>query len=149
MSLGRDRTIDRHMMTNKKLADRSAYLRACAGRRFAKSSHSGWVVLCCLAIGAGVVGSFPPTTVWAQTAFTWGQIKEKFEASNPTLQAAQMNVIESRAAEVTAFLRPNPDFSTSIDQIAPFSTQPSPVSNNQVYRPLANDFPAISFSYLH
>jgi cobalt-zinc-cadmium efflux system outer membrane protein len=76
-------------------------------------------------------------------------VKERFEASNPTLLAAKLNINESRAAEITAFLRPNPDFSTGIDQIAPFSTQASPISGNQVYRPLANDFPAISFSYLH
>ncbi len=55
-----------------------------------------------------------PATVFGQTSFTWQQIKEKFEAANPTLKAAQLNIDESRAAEITAYLRPNPDFALSI-----------------------------------
>ncbi len=42
----------------------------------------------------------------AQTVYTWEQVREKFRASNPTIQAAQLNVSESRAAEITAYLRP-------------------------------------------
>src|SRR6202050_2522116 len=62
----------------------------------------------------------------AQQAFNWQQIKDKFAASNPTLKAAQLNIDESRAAEITAFLRPNPGISGTIDQINPFSKQPPP-----------------------
>ena len=51
----------------------------------------------------------------AQTPFSWQQIKEKFEAANPTLKADKLNIDESRAAEITAYLRPNPDFSFSAD----------------------------------
>ena len=58
-----------------------------------------------------------------QTALTWQQIKDKFEASNPTLKAAKLNIDESRAAEITAYLRPNPDFSVGFDQINPFTKQ--------------------------
>ncbi len=78
---------------------------------------------------------------WAQQAYTWEQIRERFRMSNPTLIAAQENVDESRASEITAFLRPNPDFTAGIDQINPFTTSP--------YQPLANLLPVISFSYLH
>jgi cobalt-zinc-cadmium efflux system outer membrane protein len=86
-------------------------------------------------------------TVLAQTALTWNQVKEKFEASNPTLKASQLNIDESRAGELTAFLRPNPNFSTGLDQVVLFSTQPSP-AGNQVYRPLAYNYPSFGVNYL-
>jgi cobalt-zinc-cadmium efflux system outer membrane protein len=85
---------------------------------------------------------------FGQTAFTWQQIKDKFEAANPTLKAAQANIDESRAAEITANLRPNPSLTGTLDQINPFKTIPSP-SGAQVYRPLANAFPYEQVSYLH
>jgi len=85
----------------------------------------------------------------AQTALTWQQIREKFEAGNPTLQAAQLSINESRAAEVTAFLRPNPDLTGTLDQLNPLESFPSPVSGNSVYRPFANALPFGSISYLH
>ncbi len=50
--------------------------------------------------------------------------------------AAQLNIDESRAEEITAYLRPNPNIGTGLDQIVLFSTQPSSVSGLQVYRPL-------------
>jgi cobalt-zinc-cadmium efflux system outer membrane protein len=90
-----------------------------------------------------------PAVVYAQTPFTWQQIKDKFEAANPTLKAAQLNVDESRAAEITAYLRPNPEFTGTLDQLNPLTTSSSPVSGNSVYRPLANTLPYGSVSYLH
>src|ERR1022692_2163340 len=56
-----------------------------------------------------------------QTQFTWPQLLEKFETANPTLKANRLNINESRASEITAYLRPNPDFSTTADgvQISP------------------------------
>src|ERR1700676_2391354 len=48
-------------------------------------------------------------------AFTWDQIKARFEVSNPTLKANQANVDESKAEETTAFLRPNPEVSLAAD----------------------------------
>jgi cobalt-zinc-cadmium efflux system outer membrane protein len=86
---------------------------------------------------------------FAQTAFTWQQIKDKFESTNPTLKAAQLNIDESKAAEITAYLRPNPDVTAAIDQIDPFSTQPSPSGGGNSYRPFAFAFPLGSVSYLH
>jgi len=81
-------------------------------------------------------------TMTGQTVYTWQQIKEKFEATNPTLKAARANVDESRAAEVTAYLRPNPDLTLSADgtQLAPYRGVWRPFSGTQVS-------PAIS--YLH
>ncbi|HEY4818045.1 MAG TPA: TolC family protein [Candidatus Acidoferrum sp.] len=55
------------------------------------------------------------TTAFAQNPLTWQQIREKFEAANPTLRAGQIGVDESRAAEITAYLRPNPQFTFTAD----------------------------------
>ncbi len=78
----------------------------------------------------------------AQQSFTWQQIQQKFEATNPTLQADQLNVDESRAQEITAYLRPNPNFSVTADgtQIAPYQG---------VWQPLSGTFVVPSISYLH
>ena len=95
-----------------------------------------------------LAGLIPPLA-FAQTSFTWQQVKDKFEAANPTLRAAQLNIDESRASEITAFLRPNPGFSAGLDQIAPFSSAPSAASGNSVYRPFASVFPSASVNYLH
>lgn len=89
-------------------------------------------------------------SVSAQTVWTWGQVKDRFEAANPTLQAARMNVEESRAQEITAYLRPNPDFTVGLDQLNPFSTQPPPSgSGGNTYSPFAFALPLWSASYLH
>ncbi len=55
------------------------------------------------------------------TPLTWRQVEARFEAVNPTLIAARANIDESRAAEITAFLKPNPDFSITADglQVTP------------------------------
>jgi cobalt-zinc-cadmium efflux system outer membrane protein len=91
----------------------------------------------------------PTITLPAQTAFTWQQIKDKFEAVNPTLKAAQLNIDESRAEEITAYLRPNPDLTAGFDQINPFTTQPPPTGGANVYSPFAYTEPSGSISYLH
>jgi cobalt-zinc-cadmium efflux system outer membrane protein len=79
---------------------------------------------------------------FGQTGLTWEQIKEKFEAGNPTLKAARINIDESRAAEITAYLRPNPDFGLAAD-----GTQLT--RYNGVYRPFAGTQISPSISYLH
>jgi cobalt-zinc-cadmium efflux system outer membrane protein len=96
-----------------------------------------------------LIALFLPLIASGQTALSWQDVKQKFEASNPTLRAAQLNIDESRAEEITAFLRPNPNIGTGLDQVVLFSTQPSIATNTQVYRPLQYDFPSISISYLH
>jgi cobalt-zinc-cadmium efflux system outer membrane protein len=88
-------------------------------------------------------------TLSAQTAFSWQQIKDKFEAANPTLKAAQINIDESRDEEITAYLRPNPDLTGTFDQINPFTTQPPPSGGPSIYSPFAFALPSGSISYLH
>jgi cobalt-zinc-cadmium efflux system outer membrane protein len=80
--------------------------------------------------------------VRAQEALTWEQIRARFEASNPTLHADQITVEEMKAEEITAFLRPNPQFTAATDgtQIAP---------HNGVWEPLAGTQYQANFSYLH
>jgi cobalt-zinc-cadmium efflux system outer membrane protein len=77
----------------------------------------------------------------AQQPLTWQQVQQKFEAANPTLRAGQLNIDESKANEITAFLRPNPDLSLSLDQFDPFTTNP--------YRPVTSLQPGIAASYLY
>ncbi len=77
----------------------------------------------------------------AQTPLTWQQVKERFTATNPTLQAARLGIDESRAQEITANLRPNPEMTATVDQINPFTGNP--------YRPFAFALPFGSVSYLH
>ena len=99
---------------------------------------------CCGILIAGLL----PATVFAQTAFTWQQIKDRFAAANPTLKAAQIGIDEARAAEITAYLRPNPSLTGTIDQINPFATVPG-ASGQDVYRPLTYALPYGSLGYLH
>ncbi len=82
------------------------------------------------------------TNLGAQTAFTWQQLVQKFETTNPTMKANQLNIDESRAAEITAYLRPNPDFSVSADGFQVHST-------NGIYRPLSGIVIVPGISYLH
>jgi cobalt-zinc-cadmium efflux system outer membrane protein len=53
----------------------------------------------------------------AQTPLTWQEIRARFEANNPTLQAGQIGIDESKAVEITAYLRPNPQGSLTLDQV--------------------------------
>ena len=56
-------------------------------------------------------------TLHAQQSLTWQQIRDKFESTNPTLRASRIGIEESKAAEITAFLRPNPQQSLIVDQV--------------------------------
>ena len=82
------------------------------------------------------------TCCFGQQTYTWQQLEEKFEASNPALKAAQDNITESRAEEITAYLRPNPDFSLTAD-----GTQITPYQGT--WRPLSGTFYSPGISYLH
>jgi cobalt-zinc-cadmium efflux system outer membrane protein len=83
-----------------------------------------------------------PALAWAQTSLTWEQVKAKFEAANPALKADALGVDEMKAAEITAFLRPNPQFTAATDgtQIA---------RHNGIWQPLSGNQAQGSFSYLH
>jgi cobalt-zinc-cadmium efflux system outer membrane protein len=74
--------------------------------------------------------------------WTWEKVVQQFEVSNPNLLADKLNIDESRAQEITAFLRPNPTFTLSADgtQIAP---------DKGIWRPFTGTFESPSISYLH
>jgi cobalt-zinc-cadmium efflux system outer membrane protein len=80
-------------------------------------------------------------------ALTWEQVKAKFEAANPALKADALGVDEMKAAEITAFLRPNPGIGLSSDglQIAPH-TLPGQGTH---WLPLTGDQLVPSINYLH
>src|ERR1700733_1867500 len=78
----------------------------------------------------------------AQAALTWEQVKQQFISANPTLMAGQINIDESKAEEITAYLRPNPNFTIATEQI-----QPIPAGGP--YRPFTYAFPSVVFDYLH
>jgi cobalt-zinc-cadmium efflux system outer membrane protein len=81
-------------------------------------------------------------SAFAQQALTWQEVRAKFEALNPTLRAGLIGIDESKASEISAFLRPNPDFTLSVDgtQIAP---------NNGVWQPFTGTLFTPTLSYLH
>jgi outer membrane protein, heavy metal efflux system len=60
----------------------------------------------------------------AQQALTWEQVRLRFEQRNPTLLAGKLSIDESKAAEITAHLRPNPILAFDVDQINPFNGGP-------------------------
>jgi cobalt-zinc-cadmium efflux system outer membrane protein len=98
---------------------------------FARNIGSSVLAFSCLAISAN-----------AQSALTWEEVKAKFEASNPVLKADAANVEEMKAEEITAFLRPNPQFTFSVD-----GNQAAP--HNGVWTPFKGTTEQPNFSYLH
>jgi outer membrane protein, heavy metal efflux system len=93
-----------------------------------------------LKLSLGVlVGISVPSHAFAQAAFSWQEIRARFEASNPALQADQIGVDESKANEITAFLRPNPQLGVTMDQIG----------HNDAGRPFADSITVFSVAYLH
>jgi cobalt-zinc-cadmium efflux system outer membrane protein len=78
----------------------------------------------------------------AQQGLTWEQVKSKFESANPALKADALNVDEMRAEEITAYLRPNPQFTAAADgnQIAP---------HDGVWQPFRGTDVVPTLSYLH
>jgi cobalt-zinc-cadmium efflux system outer membrane protein len=96
-----------------------------------------------VAVGAmGVVLALVPQFAPAQRALTWDQVKARFEATNPALKADADNVDEMRAEEITAYLRPNPQFTLLADgtQIVP---------HDGVWTPFKGTYEQPNFSYLH
>ncbi len=89
-------------------------------------------------------------TAAAQTrSFNWEEVRDKFQQNNPTLRAAQIGIDESRAQEITAYLRPNPNLTGGLDQINFFSTQSPPSGGPSIYSPFAYALPSGSLSYLY
>jgi cobalt-zinc-cadmium efflux system outer membrane protein len=104
-------------------------------RIFSRAHNSVWPLICAIALAA-----VRPGAVSAQP-LTWQQIRTQFEADNPALHAADLGIDESRAQEITAYLRPNPTVTATLDQFTPFWPGP--------YRPLSSLLPLVSTSYLH
>jgi cobalt-zinc-cadmium efflux system outer membrane protein len=104
-----------------------------AGQWLARSSFCRLSVLLTLALVPGAR---------AQQPLNWDQVKAKFETVNPALKADADNVDEMRAEEITAFLRPNPQFTISVD-----GNQAAP--HNGVWTPFKGTTEQPNFSYLH
>jgi len=89
-----------------------------------------------------LLSAFLAASARGQQALTWQEVRDRFEKANPTLLAGKLSIEESKAQEITAFLRPNPNFSFTAD-----GTQVAP--HNGVYRPFAGTFEVPAVSYLH
>ncbi len=96
-------------------------------------------ILLCLVVVFLVLAATAP----AQAPMTWDQVLQRFEHNNPTLAAGELNIDESKAQEITAYLRPNPEFTVSSDgtQIVPSGGTP--------WTPLVGNTQVFNFSYLH
>jgi cobalt-zinc-cadmium efflux system outer membrane protein len=79
--------------------------------------------------------------IFGQQLLSWSETKDQFRAKNPTLLAGQVTIDESRAEEITADLKPNPDISLGWDQLTPFNGNP--------YRPISQSYLFWSIGYLH
>jgi outer membrane protein, heavy metal efflux system len=93
----------------------------------------------CLA--ALLVGGFV-SSACGQQALTWEEVRARFEANNPTLLADKVGIDESKAQQITAYLRPNPQLTLAADgtQIA---------SHDGVWKPFAGTYETPTISYLH
>jgi cobalt-zinc-cadmium efflux system outer membrane protein len=93
------------------------------------------------------LGTQTPSAVSAQQAsndqsgLSWDQVKSRFEANNPTLRADALGVDEMKAQEITAHLRPNPQFTFSTD-----GTQLA--SHDGVWQPFSGTQYQSNLSYL-
>jgi outer membrane protein, heavy metal efflux system len=97
-----------------------------------------------LALAFGAASLLAQTTAQPAPApqiWTWDAVKNLFELNNTSLQASRLNINELKAQEITAHLRPNPDFTLSADgtQIAP---------SRGVWQPFAGTFVSPGISYL-
>jgi cobalt-zinc-cadmium efflux system outer membrane protein len=92
--------------------------------------------VCLLGLFAGWAPAQTPA------ALTWDDVRAKFAAANPALRAGQIGIEESKAQEITAFLRPNPTLGILADQIDPFPGGPS-------HGPFAYLLSTATVNYLH
>jgi len=112
-------------------------------RKLGGSFATACRALACGAVACGlIIASAIPSPVFAQQPLDWDQVKTRFIASNPALRADADNVDEMKAEEITAYLRPNPQFTMLVDgtQIAP---------HDGVWSPFKGTYEEPQFSYLH
>src|ERR1700683_1356937 len=98
------------------------------------SCRSAWIMAAVFILAAGSLS--------AQQSLTWDQVKARFEAANPALKADADNVDEMKAEEITAYLRPNPQFTLSAD-----GNQAAP--HDGVWTPFKGTTEQPNVSYLH
>jgi len=91
--------------------------------------------------GFALAQTFLPAA-FAQQPLEWDQIRARFIANNPALKADADNVDEMKAEEITAYLRPNPQFTLSAD-----GSQAAP--HNGVWTPFKGTTEQPNVSYLH
>ena len=98
-------------------------------------------LICLVGWSSAVTAAQQPAPPSAPQIWNWNQVKDRFELNNTTLMAGQLNIDELKAQEITAHLRPNPDFTLSADgtQIAP---------SKGVWQPFAGTFVSPGVSYL-
>ncbi len=81
---------------------------------FTSIHRHGALRLCCgLALSAG----FIPVAFGQIAPLNWEQTRARFLAQNPALMAGEISIEESRANEVTAGLKPNPQLGVTLDQV--------------------------------
>ncbi len=101
------------------------------------------LAVACGAAACGlIVASVIAPVAFAQQPLDWDQVKARFIVSNPALKADADNVDEMKAEEITAYLRPNPQFTILADgtQIAP---------HDGIWTPFKGTYEEPQFSYLH
>src|ERR1017187_2127972 len=102
----------RRVFQVEKIAARRSLIRQFCGE-MQRLTRCVWIVVAIA--GAGPKGGVAPEER------TWKQVRYQFEATNPTLRAGHIGIDEAKAQETTAYLRPNPDMTSTIDQIDPFT----------------------------
>jgi outer membrane protein, heavy metal efflux system len=102
-----------------------------------------WMWLAVLGSAAVVAAQQPAPQMppSAPVVWTWDTVKSNFEIANATFLAGKLNIDELKAEEITAFLRPNPQFSLTVDgtQIVP---------SHGVWKPFAGTFESPGISQL-
>jgi cobalt-zinc-cadmium efflux system outer membrane protein len=68
------------------------------------------------AVGTALA-SVAASAVAQPAPLSWADVRDRFRATNPAVAAGRIGVDESRADEITAFVRPNPLWSLTFDQI--------------------------------
>ena len=98
-------------------------------------------IIRCVCLAALLAAGFA-SGASAQKALTWDEVRARFEANNPTLLADKVSIDESKAQQITAYLRPNPQLTLAADgtQIAPYSG---------VWKPAKGTYETPTISYLH
>ena len=96
----------------------------------------------CLSFGLLLAAALFPRVCAAQTPVSWEEVRLRFETNNPNLRAGQLGIDESKANEISAYLRPNPTATILADQIDPFPGGPS-------HGPFSFLLSSVTVSYLH